>query len=58
MTAMKAIYIQSALMWNQVAQNKPDVQFIVKIHLNLFSKIYANKHTHTYMHIEVYMRSG
>lgn len=36
MAAIKAIYVQLALMWHQVAQNKSDVQFIIKIHCDLF----------------------
>lgn len=47
MTAMKVIHAQSALTWNQVAQNKSDVKFIVKTHFSL--------HTHT---LEVFSLHG
>lgn len=39
---------------NQVAQNKSDVQFIVKIYFKLF--IYTYIHTHTVTHIYIYVR--
>ena len=51
MTAMKVIHAQSALTWNQVAQNKSDVKFIVKTHFSL--------HTHTHTHtLEVFSLHG
>ena len=51
MSAMKAIYAQSALIWSQVAQNKSDVQLIVKIHFSLF----IHTHTHTHKHTQVWV---
>lgn len=52
MTAMKVIHAQSALTWNQVAQNKSDVKFIVKTHFSLHT------HTHTHLKFLVYMATS
>lgn len=53
MTATKAIYAQSSLIWNQVDQNKSDVQFIVKIYFNLSIYMYIFIHALTYMCIYI-----
>ena len=56
MTAMKVIHAQSALTWNQVAQNKSDVKFIVKTHFSLHT--HTHTHTHTHLKFLVYMATS